>query len=541
MVLMDKFKSLSRLKQIIICSTAVVVVVAIVLGIVLNRNKYTATTMRLLNVEGTVNIEDSNGSSRPVKGNMRFQSGDAMSTGSDGIASVGLDETKIITLQNDSRAEFTKSGKHLELKLTKGAVFFNVTEKLKPDETFEIKTSTMTAGIRGTSGMVYYDIEDDGKETIVVTDGLVALTATNQTTGETKTTEVAGGEEAQVTYYDDRKTDSVEFSNSKVKAEDLDDFALRNIGKDKKLVKRVATDTGWDQGGLEDAIKDAEERQKAPTPTATPSPTPMPTVTPSATPTPVPKPTSPSATPTPPPTPTPTPTITLTPTPEPTFTPTPKPTKKPTSTPKPTNTPTSTPTNTPTSTPTNTPTVTPSPSPTNTPTNTPTSTPTNTPTVTPIPGPSLPSGYSRTSLWNVNYGNNKVYICKLSDSGSADDYGSGKAEYRGYYEGAWFNLVHKTDHDLYYTAVNYAIIYEDGTLNGWSGEGTFTFSSDQYRDYVTNETYGGHSVHIIVLNSDGSYYGEWKGNWRALRRVSSSSNQYTYYINGSNYVYYVGK
>ena len=149
MKLVDKFKSLSRPKQIIICTaTAVVVVAAVLLIVLLNSNKYTATTMRLLNIEGTVSIEDSNGAYRPVKNNMRFQSGDALNTGADGLASVGLDETKIITLQNDSRAEFLKSGKKLELKLTKGAVFFNVTEKLKEDETFEIKTSTMTAGIQ---------------------------------------------------------------------------------------------------------------------------------------------------------------------------------------------------------------------------------------------------------------------------------------------------------------------------------------------------------------------------------------------------------
>ncbi|PWJ71352.1 FecR family protein [Ruminococcaceae bacterium R-25] len=484
MKLVDKFMSLSRLKQIIICSVTVVVVVAVVIGIVLNRNKYTATTMRLLNVEGTVNIEDSNGNSRPVKGNMRFQSGDAMNTGADGIASVGLDETKIITLQNDSRAEFTKSGKHLELKLTKGAVFFNVTEKLKPDETFEIKTSTMTAGIRGTSGIVYYAVEDDGKETIVVTDGVVALSATNQITGETKTMEVSGGEEAQVTYYDDRKTDSVEFSNNKVNARDLDDFALRNIGKDKKLVKRIANDTGWDQGGLEDAIKDAEERQKAPTPIVTLSPTPIPTVTPSSTPTITPKPTLPPATPTPPSTPTPSPT----PTPEPTISPSPMAKPKPTATRRPTTSPTPSPrptaTNTPTtsptatSTPTATPTVTTRPTtrptatitPTTRPTatNTPTNTPT--PTSTPIPTPVEPDysyvptdadfvsdgvgtygKYGEGRVWGTTYNGHPVYIryYKVPNDNGGETY-----TYSAPINGKWVPLHYKSVSPIVY-AFNY--------------------------------------------------------------------------------------
>ena len=171
MNIVDKFKNLTREKKIIAAVGAVLVVAAIVIVcIVISNNKYLATTMRLLRVEGTVNIEDSKGGTRSVTNNMRFQSGDALNTGADGLASVGLDDTKIITLQNDSRAEFLKKGKQLELKLTKGAVFFNVTEKLKADETFEIKTSTMTAGIRGTSGIYYYDETNENRETLVVTD-----------------------------------------------------------------------------------------------------------------------------------------------------------------------------------------------------------------------------------------------------------------------------------------------------------------------------------------------------------------------------------
>ena len=49
---------------------------------------YKATSMRLLRVEGTVNIETANGGTKPVLDNIRFQSGDALNTGADGLASV---------------------------------------------------------------------------------------------------------------------------------------------------------------------------------------------------------------------------------------------------------------------------------------------------------------------------------------------------------------------------------------------------------------------------------------------------------------------
>ena len=126
MALINVFKNLSKKTKIIMAVAAVAVIAVAVTVVLLSRSGYTATTMRLLRVEGTVNIEDSKGGTKPVIDKIRFQSGDALNTGNDGLASVGLDDTKIVTLQSDSRVEFQKQNKKLELKLTKGALFFEV-------------------------------------------------------------------------------------------------------------------------------------------------------------------------------------------------------------------------------------------------------------------------------------------------------------------------------------------------------------------------------------------------------------------------------
>lgn len=366
--------------KIIYSVVAVGIVAAIVIAIVMSRNGYLANTMRLLRVEGSVNIENVDGGTKPVIDNIRFQSGDALNTGADGLASVGLDDSKIVTLQNDSRAEFTKSGKRLELKLTKGALFFNVTEKLSDDETFEIKTSTMTAGIRGTSGYVYYD--DEGRDSLVITDGVVIVTAINPETGERKYAEVRGGQSITVYLYSDRTQDSIEFSITDVSESDLPEFPLMMICENEELLNRVCEFTGWSKDALISAVgivlsntTTTPSTTATPTPAskATATPTPKPgntaTPTPSATPTPEPKETEETeeteadATSTPTPSPVPVATATSTPVPEtPTSTPLPA---TPTSTPVPA-TPTSTPvpaTATPTSTSTPTPTPDPEPEP----------------------------------------------------------------------------------------------------------------------------------------------------------------------------------
>ena len=256
MTQINKSPKFSKQKiTILVLSVAVVAAVAVVAGILLTRNDYLAKTMRLLRVEGTVTIEDQKGGTKPVADNVRFQSGDALSTGSDGVASVGLDDKKIVSLNNDSRAEFVKNGKHLELKLTKGALFFNVTEKLRSDEKFEIKTSTMTAGIKGTSGIVYYDESDNNRETIAITDGAVEISATNPETGETKTARVEGGQQLKV-YLTSDVGNSISFLLEDICEEDLSIFSLGIIAENDELINRICDYTGWDPDKLKKVLKD---------------------------------------------------------------------------------------------------------------------------------------------------------------------------------------------------------------------------------------------------------------------------------------------
>ena len=398
MSLTDSFKKLSKLTKIIIAAAAVAVIAAAVICIVIARSGYTATTMRLLRVEGAVSLEDSKGTTKPVSNNLRFQSGDALNTGTDGLASVGLDNTKIITLQNDSRAEFKKKNKHLELKLTKGAVFFNVTEKLRSDEKFEIRTSTMTAGIRGTSGMIYYDVAD-GREALLITDGKVEVSATNPETGETKTAMVEAGQEIKVYLYFDRVEDSVEFSLSAVTEAQLPKFAATRIAEDNALSKRVCDANDWNGDAVKKKAAEPESTTKAapksePTTEATTEAT---TTTTEAT-------TTTTET---------TESTTESTTAKPTSTPTPKP--KATSTPKPTPTKKPTPKVTETSA---------------------ESTPESaSETTKPTSyGPEMPAGCSKYSnVWGKESGSGNKFICRKG------------ASYLGYDDGGWIELTRKNE------------------------------------------------------------------------------------------------
>lgn len=244
----------SNKKKIIIACAAVAVVAIAAVCIIFARSGYLATTMRLLKAEGTVSIEDAKGGTKPVSDNLRFQSGEALNTGADGLASVGLDDAKIVTLDHDSRAEFTKKKKQLELKLTKGALFVNVAQKLKADEKFEIKTSTMTAGIRGTTIVVYQDKQDNNRDTLALLEGQTVVTATNPDTHETKSITLKAGQQVKVYLYSNRTEDSVEFFLKQLTEKDLTHFMYEMLNMYPGLVDQICNASGWNKGDLQNML-----------------------------------------------------------------------------------------------------------------------------------------------------------------------------------------------------------------------------------------------------------------------------------------------
>ncbi len=133
---------------------SVIAVLALTLALILCASawadSYDASTMRLLRYEGDVEIFDPSGMPRFVLENVRFASGEAMQTGVDSLASVSLDDSKIVTLDASTRVAFAQESGRIVLNLTQGAIFLDVQEKLDENESLDIQTTTMTVGIRGT-------------------------------------------------------------------------------------------------------------------------------------------------------------------------------------------------------------------------------------------------------------------------------------------------------------------------------------------------------------------------------------------------------
>ncbi len=229
-------------KPIAIISALVLVAAIIGVVVFIQGGKLTASTMRMLRTEGVVKLFE-NEKEKTISDNLRLNAGNVLNTRDESLAGIALDDTKIVTINELSNAQFDQKGKKLDINLTDGSLFFEVTKKLDSDETFDIRTSTMVVGIRGTSGYVATD--KNGNDVVVITDGQVEVTGTNPVTGETKTITVKAGERVTTYLYNDRTVDSIMFEKEDLKEEDLDLFIVKRLVESERLITLVCEDTGW--------------------------------------------------------------------------------------------------------------------------------------------------------------------------------------------------------------------------------------------------------------------------------------------------------
>ncbi len=152
-----------------------------------------ATTMYLEKTEGMVMVSDEGGTEQEPREKLPLFSGYGIKTLEASFGWFNLDDTKLVKMDEKSAASIQKEDKHLVLSAEDGTLYFNVTEPLKEDESLDIRTSSMSVGIRGTCGWV--DAED---ETLYLLEGTV--TCASMETGEN--VEVTAGQYARLSKED---------------------------------------------------------------------------------------------------------------------------------------------------------------------------------------------------------------------------------------------------------------------------------------------------------------------------------------------------
>jgi Leucine-rich repeat (LRR) protein len=186
-------------------------------------------SVHLEEMEGTVSLTDSSLRELSVSRGLQLFDGNAIATHSDSYAYMSLDRMRATKLDEDSLVEIAQNGSHLELYLRKGNLFFNIERPLTEEETLTILSSTITIGVRGTSGVVRSGSGGQQQAGVYVLDGEIVLKI-NQTEITVHAGEIAEQLDTEIIVR--------ELSES-----EIDPFVVEEIRKDTGLQEKIQNET----------------------------------------------------------------------------------------------------------------------------------------------------------------------------------------------------------------------------------------------------------------------------------------------------------
>ncbi len=216
----------------------------------------TATSVKVMKSEGTIEVHNSSGRILPIVEGMRLYHGYQVITQESSYVYMALDKTKLATLDAVSDMSLEKKDNDLILMLNSGKIFFDVSAKLDDEETMNIHTSTVALGIRGTSGLV--EVIDSRHTRVWLFAGQVDGVVTNPINGQKKEIHIVPGMVVDFYVYDmSHSGDKCEIVVRNYHESEAPGFVLREMKKYPELVERILQSGG---GNFYPYLEDAEQR-----------------------------------------------------------------------------------------------------------------------------------------------------------------------------------------------------------------------------------------------------------------------------------------
>lgn len=227
-------------------------------------NNTQAVTIRMEKIVGKgMSVTNIAGKKVSARSNMKLYSGYKVATSRKNYVYMSLDSKKAIKQDQNSKVQVKKQGSKNEIFVLKGKLFFNVKTKLKSNESMNVETSSMSMGIRGTSGVVSVlpVINENGS-----LDGIKFIFQIFDGTGYAEYEKNAPYDNTinggyQVVIYQ-RKDGTVDVQKEKITLEDIPSFALEEMLQDDGLLKRVLKSTGFNKDEVKEALVKNREREE---------------------------------------------------------------------------------------------------------------------------------------------------------------------------------------------------------------------------------------------------------------------------------------
>ena len=110
----------SRKKRLVLLLALLAAIAGIILFFIFMNNRITAIEIRIQRLVGEVNLFDEKGKDLSLMEKMRLNSGQSLKTAEESLVMMSLDNTKLMTLEESSRAKIKASGKHSKLFIKTG-------------------------------------------------------------------------------------------------------------------------------------------------------------------------------------------------------------------------------------------------------------------------------------------------------------------------------------------------------------------------------------------------------------------------------------
>ena len=215
----------------------------------------TASVMRLEKTIGDISVTSSAGSKTQIIEKMRLNSGDDVESLSSSYAYISLDDSKVVKLDEKSGASVNKNKKKYEMVLEYGNMFFDVDKPLESNEGFEIKSATMTMGIRGTCAQI--EKKSENVTSVSLFEGTLSCIVVDPLTGNAQTIYLHAGDHADFCT-GDGYMNRVQIITRRIVYEDIRGFVLEYILEKPGLAQRIYEQTGIDLRFLTKQQADAE-------------------------------------------------------------------------------------------------------------------------------------------------------------------------------------------------------------------------------------------------------------------------------------------
>lgn len=222
-------------------------------------NSAVASTLRLERIEGNVTAKNSAGKVISVNAGGKIYNGYSISTASKSYAYISLDSSKAVKVDANSSVKIKQSGKKLEVCLSSGNLYFNVSVPVSSDGSLSIRTSTMVTGVRGTSGVVR--VIDGNTSEIYILTGEVTIWTINPITGQEESTTVKPGQVAVTEVYENGEESYAKVTVRSFTEEELLGFACKAVEEgDAAYLKKIDDSSNLDSKKI---IGLADDRLKA--------------------------------------------------------------------------------------------------------------------------------------------------------------------------------------------------------------------------------------------------------------------------------------